>query len=694
MSSTYKINVDSNINILLFTTSNKSVITANATLQNSSKQNVSFTDRTYLYESNAFTFGVDTVGQADYTNGAFKVDVADNGNNPYLVYAIDCLLFAPYNSTQNWYDPYNSWYADPTDKYGESSGWTTTGDYVGPAITNSFSSNSTTSSTYVTPSVFYINPGVPSNATPTADYKVPVYSFIGSPYQSSVVTCPNGGCANQGTTLPSRLNQATRDWILYYQMNSSCSYNPLIGNMGFPFYYSTTSNSFMYFQIIFALPMYGGQYITNKIIANQGVNAKSPTAPGYLLAFYRRSYPLTSTSPYKPTTEEPKSYLKYSPYTKSTDKYPFGNFFPVIYEANNQANQNTGKLPYDCSLLYLLNIIYNTAGIGKDVSEQSFQTVHDALAGLEWLENLTNSSENKSSGVDFGTVQTLDGSKVELGSEWYFAGYVPHNFGYQGSSQSWSASVKEVPTMLSTENHLNYSPQTYNLTTTSSYGTTTATTPFMGNNIVMATTVPTDSNGNIYQYYAADKVGSPQPNYFWQSVATNCAPLSVLYSAGNAFVIFVNVGGNCNDGIYDACGTYNVLSTSCQIYQDPCPYIQTSRGDRQGSDYIIITKYFQPNMCSSKVFYPIVVFNVNFTNENGNYSTTENVKLTYCNDIFLYNYTNQTIQMQCATYHQNTYYRTESCNVSPGKSGHFTAYDTGRAKGSDKSGYYRNAGCS
>jgi hypothetical protein len=369
---------------------------------------------------------------------------------------------------------------------------------------------------------------------------------------------------------------------------------------------------------------------------------------------------------------------------------PLGNFFPVIYEADNLEYQNTGKLPYDCSLLYLLNIIADSSKIDQDLSNQPYKTVYDALKGLKWLENF----DPDEGGVDFGTVQTLEGKEIKLGNGWYFAGYVPHNFSYQETTQYWCPSVIEVATMKSTESHLNYAPQTYNLTTTSSCGTDTGSTPFMGNNIVMATAVPVDSNGNIYSYYAANNSGTKVPNYFWQSMTTQCAPLSVLYSAGNAFVIFVNVGENCNSGIYGPCGNYNVLSTDCQIYQDPCPYIQTSRGDSQGSDYIIITKYFQPNACNQRAFYPIVVFNVNFTNADGNYSTTENVKLTYCNDIFLYNYTNQTIQMQCATYHQNTYYRTEACNVSSGNSGHFTAYNTGRAKGSDKSGYYRNAGCS
>jgi hypothetical protein len=320
----------------------------------------------------------------------------------------------------------------------------------------------------------------------------------------------------------------------------------------------------MYFQIIFALPMYGGQYITNKVINNQG--ASSPTLPGYLLAFYRRSYPLTSTSPYKPTTEEPKSYLKYSPYTKSTDKYPFGNFFPVIYEANNQANQNTGKLPYDCSLLYLLNIIYNTAGIGKDVSGQSFQTIHDALAGLGWLENLTNSSGNKSSGVDFGTVQTLDGDKIELGSEWYFAGYVPYNFKYQSNSSYWSASVKNIEGIKSQD-------------------------AFMGNNVVMATAVPTDSNGNIYQYYAADKVGNSQANYFWQSVATNCTFSTVddviinINGEGNAYTVETpstngdvtvqtNIGGSKSIAIYTLFGITSQLNI--YIYNNITPTNGTS----------------------------------------------------------------------------------------------------------------------
>ena len=648
-----------------------------------------YTDFSQLYQSNAFSYTVGTT-TPDYKNGSFKITVSGNNGNSFLVYAMDCILYAPIESTSGWGDA--TWSDNPTVQYTYSS-WSIYGEdnYVGPSITNSFDGVdvSGVKYKYTTPSVFYIQPGVP-NTLDSDKYSVPVYSFIGSPIFSSA-NC-TGGCANQSSALIGRINYdytTNMNWILYYQMNPSsntCSYNPINGNMGFPFYYSSATNSsFLYFEVIFALPMYGGEFLTNKLINSKGVNGSVPTAPGYLLAFYKRSIPACNTSPYEPyTTDPPQTILQYSNYTKSTDPdaIPVGNFFPVIYESGNFANQNTGKLPYNCSLLYLLNYI-GSAGTLYDTDSKIYSTVHDALLNMGWLENV-----GTGTGVNFGKVKTVNSGSVNLGSGWYFAGYVPHNFAYQSTSQKWSSSVKEVPTMKSTENHLNYSPQTYNLTTTYSYGSTTGSTPFMGNNIVMATTVPTDSSGNVVSYYAGDKVGTPVGNYFWQSMTTQCAPLSVLYSAGNAFVIYVNVGENCTDGI--GCST---LSTACQIYQDSCPYIQTSRGDSQGNDYIIITKYFQPNMCSSKVFYPIVVFNVNFTNKYGNYSTTEKTTLTYCNDIFLYNYTNQTIQVQCASYHQNTYYRTESCNVSSGNSGHFTAQNTGSAKGSKKSGYYRNAGC-
>lgn len=620
-----------------FTVFTPSSINASGAYTVSDKQ-INYTDKnrtTFQFQSNAFTYTVSNT-TPNYKNGSFQVTVSGNNGNPFLVYAMDCILFAPYNSTSGWIDPYNNWQPNPASytPYSQS-GWTRTGTFVGPAITNSFS-DLDVANEYVTPSVFYIQPSVPSILSDYSTYSVPIYSFIGSPYFSSVVTCPNtgtdnGGCANQSPTLPSRLNSATRDWILYYQMNPSsniCSTNIINGNMGFPFYYSsTTGSSFMYFEVIFALPMYGGQYLTNKTINAPGVSASAPTAPGYLLAFYKRAYPQCQQSPYEPSTTKPSTFLTYSNYTKSTDSpaYAFGNYFPVIYETGNFANQNTGKLPYNCSLLYLLNTIYDSSTVDKDVSGQKFSSVHDALVGLGWLENL-------GSGVDFGTVQVLNAASVNLGSEWYFAGYVPYNFGFQSTNEYWSGSVKNVVTVESRE---------------LAEGDTSGYTPFMGNNVVMATTVPTDSTGNLVSYYTGDKVGTPIGNYFWQSMSTNCVPLTKLYptlcncSQTRTFKFHIDVNGT-------GCGDYKI---SYDTYE---PNITATTGGNSNIDVGI----YAPN-----AIFPYNMFNKVQCNVYLN-SYPQKTPLT-CRLINFFNFSFESVRAEVFTYRNSSVlsYSTTLCTV-------------------------------
>ena len=680
MTARYKIS-DSTFPISIFSTSS---INATSTYT-VNKTKVYYTDFSQLYQSNAFSYTVGTT-TPDYKNGSFKITVSGNNGNSFLVYAMDCILYAPIESTSGWGDA--TWSDNPTVQYTYSS-WSIYGEdnYVGPSITNSFDGVdvSGVKYKYTTPSVFYIQPGVP-NTLDSDKYSVPVYSFIGSPIFSSA-NC-TGGCANQSSALIGRLNYdytTNMNWILYYQMNPSsntCSYNPINGNMGFPFYYSSATNSsFLYFEVIFALPMYGGEFLTNKLINSKGLNGSAPTAPGYLMAFYKRSIPACNTSPYEPyTTDPPETILQYSNYTKSTDPdaIPVGNFFPVIYESGNFANQNTGKLPYNCSLLYLLNYI-GSAGTLYDTDSKIYSTVHDALVGLGWLENV-----GTGTGVNFGKVKTVNSGSVNLGSGWYFAGYVPHNFAYQSTSQKWSSSVKEVPTLLS--QNVSSFPTTFGgksvvQTSTSTYGTTTGTTSFMGNNVVMATTVPTDSIGNVVSYYAGDKVGTPVGNYFWQSMTTNCVPLSVMYTPGRPFAINVSIVKDC---------------VFAYTQQNSVPYIQVQIGNDDKSDKsIIVTKYFQPNVGSSKVFYDTVVFNVNFNYPN-DFAHCDNGGCTLendrnkCNNIYLYNYSNANIYIIVDSYHKaSKYVNSDSCTVTPGNSAVFSSSNT--AANGVGARYYRQA---
>jgi hypothetical protein len=124
-----------------FTVFTPSSINASGAYTVSDKQ-INYTDKnrtTFQFQSNAFTYTVSNT-TPNYKNGSFQVTVSGNNGNPFLVYAMDCILFAPYNSTSGWIDPYNNWQPNPASytPYSQS-GWTRTGTFVGPAITNSFS---------------------------------------------------------------------------------------------------------------------------------------------------------------------------------------------------------------------------------------------------------------------------------------------------------------------------------------------------------------------------------------------------------------------------------------------------------------------------------------------------------------------------------------------------------------------------
>jgi hypothetical protein len=133
----------------------------------------------------------------------------------------------------------------------------------------------------------------------------------------------------------------------------------------------------------------------------------------------------------------------------------------------------------------------------------------------------------------------------------------------------------------------------------------------------------------------------------------------VLYNPGNVFTINVNIGYYCTDGI--SCFS---ASTSCKIYQDPVPYIQTSLGDTDGyqNPYSIVTKYYQPNQCSNQVFYPKVVYTTTFPGFPGTYG---NNVTSACAAIYFYNYTNQDITIQFDTYYNKKYASAYGATVNP-----------------------------
>jgi len=483
-----------------------------------------------------------------------------------------------------WVNPLSEFTTEPQNRYPPSNNWTPTGNDKGPSITDSFF-GSDANSNYPNPSVFYINPCV-AEAFEGGQKQFPVYSFIGSPYFST------SGNANSSNVLQSSQNTDPSNWMLYYQMSLSniCGSTtppaPISGNIGFPIVYNITGTgafyNFLFFQVIFVLPLYGGQYITNAEVSSSKfagwIQNSVPTFPGYLLAFYKRlpAQCQSAPCPYEQTNTISDDNLKQSPYNKNTNdpgqlntSYGFGNYFPVIYEATNMKEQNSGKLPDSASLLYLLNKIATT---GKP-SASSYTNVHDALSGLGWLEYTTNNN-----GVSFGNVQTVDGAKVNLGDNWYFGGYVPFNFSSTTNKQTWSSSINKVATVA--------------LSTNSTYGTIDGWTPFMDNHVIMATTVPLDASGNPHQYYAADPSSDTNvaiPNTFWKTLKTNTVP---------------PIDGNADRYYKVAAVISGGYFQSVQALDSPVPYINVGLTDpyKGGNLHLVCNIY---NSCGDTQIPPL-----------------------------------------------------------------------------------------
>ena len=586
------------------------------------KQHFDYPSTNSLYSTNVFTFSkggtpISPPENSSPPSGSFPVQV---DTNTYWVYPMVCELRAPTGNTadptgnQMWINPLLQYTSNPQDQYPPSNNWTATGSDAGPSMTDSFF-GSDANTNYPNPSVFYINPCV-AEAFQGGQKQFPVYSFVGSPYFST------SGNANSPNVIQNAQNTDSANWMLYYQMSLSnvCGTTtepaPISGNIGFPIVYSITGTgafyNFLFFQVIFVLPLYGGQYITNAEISSSKfpgwVPNSVPTFPGYLLAFYKRLPALCQSAPcpYEQSTTISSDNLQQNPYNKNTNipgrpntSYGFGNYFPVIYEATNMREQNSGNLPENASLLYMLNKIATT----NKPTVQPYSTIHDALSGLGWLEYTTNNN-----GVSLGNVQTVDGAKKNLGDNWYFGGYVPFNFSSTSNKQTWSSSIDRVATV--------------SLSTDANNGTPDGWTPFMKNQIVMATTVPIDSSGNPYQYYAADPSGNtnvPLPNTFWKSVKTKTVPLSTLYSpvstantpnvvppGGTSYTIPVFIKG----GYFVAYQTTSPAYPAARYPQDsPVPYITLSLNDpyRGGYKHLACNVY-ATNGLEGRNIYNTIVF--------------------------------------------------------------------------------------
>jgi hypothetical protein len=326
-------------------------------------------------------------------------------------------------------------------------------------------------------------------------------------------------------------------WTLLYQQNvQSCSNNTAqnySGNMGFPFCnYRTPYLNFLYFQVIFAVPYWGGNALNACMYdptSNFNENIVYPNNPGYILAFYNRSYPLSQDAPYQPATSGTCG-LVTNPYSSySTSEYEaYGNYYPVIYEATNLANQTNGTLQYNQTLLGFLNNTFGT----------SSTSLQDFLVSEGWLENVTGSGtgsntnsagSSTSTGVNLGAVFNYEGTKtVELGDGWWFAGFLPYNFNAGNQSEYWT------PT---------------ETTLSGPYGEVI----FTEGNVVMASVVPLDASGVPIAYYPASvgssactsgcdvsgcEAGCATGNYFWDSITTTY----VTSPSGQTFNFYVIIG--------------------------------------------------------------------------------------------------------------------------------------------------------
>lgn len=504
-----------------------------------------------------------TIDNSGYTYG-FTISA---GNNTCVFTPTYASYYGPPGTaaTSDWTEgPYN-YQNSPNGSIITSPSWSINDD-TGPSFSNTCGSFS-----YV--SLFYFNIGTISGQTtfPTFGYTA-CSSFSGLGTNSTTgASSPNATILQSNTAISS-----PTDWMLFYQtipditLGFTCpvegdncdvsistnSLVPIIGNIGFPFYdinVSSVKARFMYFQVIFALPYWGGEALSNCLYTPTSTVSQSfgnyPQVPAYVLAFYNRSYPVCSVNdtPYIPVTVSTDNcVLSQSPY-ESTGGY--GNYFPIIYESTNFAQQSTGVLTENQTLLGFLNTTLGT----------SYTSLFDLLTddNQNWLEGINNST-----GVDFGTVNSGTSNSVNLGSGWYFAGFLPYSATIGSSTDTWCATASDLWYL---SNNVG------------------KTCEFSGGNMILATTAPlVDVSGTMVPnpYNAADTSGTVTQigNYFWDTVITNYNSeintstwtLDVTYTgsgyiddvSGSTYVPFVTYskGDSYNNGYQ---------STTVLVYQNP-----------------------------------------------------------------------------------------------------------------------------
>jgi hypothetical protein len=488
--------------------------------------------------------------------------------------------------------------------------------YCGPSFIYYLGGNNGDNGNYEYIYYFQLYPTVNSYFFPS----LPTYSYVGIPSYSTT-TSTNGVTSSNalGVINNTGINNP-QTWTLLYQQNvASCvtdTAQNYSGNMGFPFCsYRTPYLNFLYYQVIFAVPYWGANALNACIYAsasNSNENVVYQNIPGYILAFYNRSYPASQDAPYQPVASGTCGLVTnpYSSYT-TTEYEAYGNYYPVIYEATCLVNQTNGTLTYNQTLLGFLNNTFGTTST----------SLQDFLVSQGWLENVTgsgtgsNTNSNGSStstGVNLGAVFNYDvTSTVELGDGWWFAGFVPYNLDFCGSS-----------------------PTNWTTTSTTFPGPTGDDILFSEGNVVMASVVPLDASGFPIAYYPASvgssactsgcdvsgcEAGCATGNYFWDSITTNWSDFS-----GQSFTIYIAMengymqanGASNSSGVPPTNPQYSVsyISGSC---------LPSSAVGNLGYSYFYIFYYSNP-------YYNSITVDVNYIS-GGNSSNTFNY-------IFVWNY--------------------------------------------------------
>jgi len=363
--------------------------------------------------------------------GSFGLLNSSTTGDVYIYFTpLYCQCFGP-EGDASWTSP-ETYYSNPPNEYNSTS-FTSWGPSFVPSITGT---------TYTNCFCFYIQPIAPTGNIVTTQ-SFPTIGYFGA---------TSGDTSGSGENvwsydLPNNISGGTVASVscqLLFQMqapggDSACTYNsadnlpgPITSYIGFPVSDNGTL-TFAYYQVLFlilngeglitAITNTAAGFIVNGSSNTNGTatptdNITAPylSYPGYALAFYQR----VSSTGNCPCLggQSPIPTGKSSNVNVSNCNSSFPTYYPVMYDANNlYGNQlDASGYPISFTLLGFLNNAFGT----------SCSTLDEFLCNQGWLEGRTTSSGKTTTGLDIGDVWTGAG-KLDLGSDWYFAGYVPYN---------------------------------------------------------------------------------------------------------------------------------------------------------------------------------------------------------------------------------------------------------------------------